>query len=327
MIVLKLEKSIFLLVIGWVIKLEKVLNKIITDYSQEKYDFKPDKLSNDDIDEIKKISREKRYDYGNAPIGINIFKFIRDKEKNIFFEGDNFNSNFDAVIYLPDKNSELAFIILNKSKPLVNQIFAAAHEYYHYLKDIEDIKREPIICSLANSNIKREQKASRFAAEFLLPEEALRNEFKRLCNIFKSDNNDTNFIAILCYVLSINYGLPLKATIYRLYEEGYLKDIKVYVNNYDFFKKSLSEIFRRYTDQGQELLSPGNKHIEEVMYDYIPKAYEKGYISYDKLLYDVNTLLLDINNFGIKSPYDESEDDSEINELELIEKLKKKLIR
>ncbi|HEY9060078.1 MAG TPA: ImmA/IrrE family metallo-endopeptidase [Pseudobacteroides sp.] len=307
--------------------MEKVLNKIITDYSQEKYDFKPDKLSNDDIDEIKKISREKRYDYGNAPIGINIFKFIRDKEKNIFFEGDNFNSNFDAVIYLPDKNSELAFIILNKSKPLVNQIFAAAHEYYHYLKDIEDIKREPIICSLANSNIKREQKASRFAAEFLLPEEALRNEFKRLCNIFKSDNNDTNFIAILCYVLSINYGLPLKATIYRLYEEGYLKDIKVYVNNYDFFKKSLSEIFRRYTDQGQELLSPGNKHIEEVMYDYIPKAYEKGYISYDKLLYDVNTLLLDINNFGIKSPYDESEDDSEINELELIEKLKKKLIR
>ena len=303
-----------------------MLKRIIENYSQEKYDFNPDKLTKDEIEEIKILSKEKRHDYGIAPISTNIFKFIRDKEKNLYFEVDNFNSNFDALIYLTDKNSEIAFIILNKTKPLVNQIFAATHEYYHYLKDIEDIKKEPIICSLSDSKVKREQKASRFAAEFLLPEEALRSEVKRISTLPKTDFNNINFVSVLCYMLSINYGLPLKAVIYRLYEEGYINNVKVYDDNYDFIKKSLSEIFRRLTAQCQELLSPGNNYIEEIMYDYIPKAYEKGYISYDKLLNDVDTLLLNIDNFGIKPPYNQ-EEDIDVDEIDplLVEKLKNKL--
>lgn len=94
------------------VNLENILNKLIEDYSKEKYDFSPNKLTKDEIEEIKILSKEKRYDYGNAPISINIFKFIRDKEKNLYFEADNFNSGFDAVIYLADKNSDTAFIIL-----------------------------------------------------------------------------------------------------------------------------------------------------------------------------------------------------------------------
>lgn len=308
--------------------LEKMLKKIIDDYSQEKYDFNPDKLTWDEIEEIKILSKEKRHDYGVAPIGLNIFKYIRDKEKNIYFEGDEFNnSNFDALIYLPDKNSEIAFIILNKAKPLVNQIFAAAHEYYHYIKDIDEIKKEPIICSLADSKIKREQRASRFAAEFLLPEEALRNEVKRVINALKSDFDDASFVSVLCYVLSISYGLPLKAVIYRLCEEKYINNVKVYEDNYDFMKQSLSEINRRLTTQCKELLSPGNNYIEEIMYDYIPKAYAKGYISYDKLLNDVATLQLDVDNFGIYPPdsqADENDDEEEID-INLMKRLKNKL--
>gem|GEM_PF-777694 len=313
--------------------MEKI-KRIIDNYSQEKYDFNPDKLTCEEIEDIKALSKEKRHEYGIAPIGRNIFKYIRDKEKNIYFEVDNFNTSFDALIYLPDKNSEIAFIILNKSKPLVNQIFAAAHEYYHYIKDIDEIKKEPIICSLADAKAKREQKASRFAAEFLLPDEALRNEVKRVNNILKSDFSNTNFVSVLCYTLSIIYGLPLKAVIYRLYEEKYISDIKFYEDSYDFMKKCLSEINRRLTIQCQELLSPGNDYIEEIMYDYIPKAYEKGYISYDKLLSDVHTLQLNIENFNISSPYDaidedndEDNDEDEDIEADLIKKLKTKLYK
>lgn len=307
--------------------MEQILNHLIDNYSQQKYDFNPGTLSKDEIEEIKKLSKEKRLDYGIAPIGINIFKFIRDNEKEIFFEADNFHSDFDAVIYLPDRSSNLAFIILNKSKPLVNQIFAAAHEYYHYIKDIDDIKKEPIVCSLSDSKDKREQKASRFAAEFLLTEDALRNEVKRFTNFTKCDLNniDTNYFSAFCYMLAINYAIPLKAIFYRLHEENYIKNIKKYVNNYEFFKKCLSEIFRRYTDQGQELLSPGNKYIEEVMYDLIPKAYEKGYISYDKLLIDLQKLSLDVNSFDIKHPLNETLEDEIKNEALKLEKLKKSL--
>jgi Zn-dependent peptidase ImmA (M78 family) len=310
-----------------VIDLDRI-KKLIDSYSQEKYDFNPDKLTYDEIESIKTLAKEKRHEYGIAPIGTNIFKYIRDKEKNIYFEAGNFNSCFDALIYLPDRNSEIAFIILNKSKPLVNQIFAAAHEYYHYIRDIDEIKKEPIICSLADSRAKREQKASRFAAEFLLPEEALRNEVRRVNSTFKSDFNDTNFVSVLCYILSINYGLPLKAVIYRLFEEGYIKDLKTYEDNYDFMKKSLSEIYRRLKTQCRELLSPGNNYIDEIMYDYISKAYQKGYMSYDKLLSDVDLLQLNIKDFNITSPYDsanENDDgDEDIDEV-LIERLKRKL--
>ena len=93
------------------------IKKLIDSYSQEKYDFNPDKLTYDEIESIKTLAKEKRHEYGIAPIGTNIFKYIRDKEKNIYFEAGNFNSCFDALIYLPDRNSEIVFIILNNQTP------------------------------------------------------------------------------------------------------------------------------------------------------------------------------------------------------------------
>ena len=114
----------------------------------------------------------------------------------------------------------------------------------------------------------------------------------------------------------------------QTFEEGYIKDLKTYEDNYDFMKKSLSEIYRRLKTQCRELLSPGNNYIDEIMYDYISKAYQKGYMSYDKLLSDVDLLQLNIKDFNITSPYDsanENDDgDEDIDEV-LIERLKRKL--
>ena len=93
-------------------------------------------------------------------------------------------------------------------------------------------------------------------------------------------------------------------------------------------KKSLSEIYRRLKTQCRELLSPGNNYIDEIMYDYIPKAYQKGYVSYDKLQSDVDLLQLNIEDFNIDSPYDnanENDDDYEEIEPGLVEKLRSRL--
>lgn len=304
------------------------LKTLIDRYSMERYDFKPDLLSKDEIDEVKTLAKEKRYDYGNAPIGTNIFKLIRDKEREVYFEKDDFNSNFDAMIYVPDRRSNLAFIILNKSKPLVNQIFATAHEYYHYLEDIEAIKNEPIICSLSESRDKREQKASRFAAEFLLPDEALRNEIKSYSQIVNCEFSKMHIddIAIFCYWVSINYAIPPKAVIYRLVEEKYLKEYRKLVNGYDFIKKSLQEVFRRRTSMGQELFSSENRYIDETMYDLVPKAYNKGYVSYDKLLKDLELLSVCIEHINIDIPKAEENETEDDDDVELLSRMENSIV-
>ena len=51
-------------------------------FSQNRYDFDPKILDKEDIKEIKGLVKEKRVDYGIAPIGTDIFSFIRQKEPN-----------------------------------------------------------------------------------------------------------------------------------------------------------------------------------------------------------------------------------------------------
>lgn len=45
--------------------------------------------------------------------------------------------------------ASLSYIILNSKKPLINQIFTAAHEYYHYIKDYQKFKEMPYICDFS----------------------------------------------------------------------------------------------------------------------------------------------------------------------------------
>ncbi len=79
-------------------------------YKQDRYDLSTKDLTREDLSDIKKLSKEKRADYARAPVGRKI--------------------------------------IVNTSQPLVLQIFAAAHEYYHYLRDYESIFEKPHVCSL-----------------------------------------------------------------------------------------------------------------------------------------------------------------------------------
>ena len=83
-----------------------------------------------------------------------------------------------ALIYSTEGNKELAFIGLNTADYFDKQIFAIAHELYHfYTKTGSHLSRS----SEEVDNLV-ETEANRFAAEFLLPENTLKNivlaEFK-----------------------------------------------------------------------------------------------------------------------------------------------------
>jgi Zn-dependent peptidase ImmA (M78 family) len=308
-----------------------VFSNLIEDYSQIRYDFNPKALSRREINEIKTLAREKRVEYGIAPIGKNIFDFITSNEKNIYFEKQAFdNKELDGMIFVPSKSRNIAFIILNSNQPLLNQIFATAHEYYHFLTDIELISKNPHICSLSHLGEKSEQKASRFAAEFLLPDDALRKEINNWLSIInKQEVEDAEIedITILCYILTTKFCLPLKAILYRLFEEGYIesKMFDLLISNYEFIKDTFIKAKNVYKREIEELLSNENPYIHEVMYEMVPKAFRNGFVSIDTLQRDAKLLNLDIERFGIDEMQEDLEDENEDDDDELMF-LKDKLI-
>lgn len=290
-------------------------------YYQVEYDFNTTSLTEEDIDGIKELAREKRVSYALAPMGEKVFDWIMEQNANVRFELVDFDSEkIDGLLYIPQSGYDKAYIVLNSKKPLINQIFAAVHEYYHYITDYATIKKEPYICNFSALENVNEKKASRFAAEFLLPEDALRNEvriFKR--RIAGPEKREMAFedYAVIGIYLTVKYQLPLKAVIYRLYEEHYIENIDKYIQNYSFIKSILQEV-KIFEKQVKHLYGCRNNHFEanSFIYRQMKLVYDSGYASREEILADARLLDLDlqlINDFFDEiTDADEDEDDTEL---------------
>lgn len=301
--------------------------KLFEQYYQREYDFNTNSLSEDEVDSIKALVKEKRVAYALAPIGEKIFGWITEQDTNIHFEAVDFESDkIDGLLYIPQSGCDKAYIVLNSQKPLINQIFAAAHEYYHYVKDYSDIKKEPFICDFSALSSINEKRASRFAAEFLLPEEALRAEIKiykkRMLGIKNFEMLFEDY-AVLSIFLTLKYQLPLKAVIYRLYEEQFIDKIDKYIENYQFIKGVLQEV-KVFEEQVQYLYTSKNPYIENnsLIYRQMKLVYDKGYASRDELTKDAEILGLD--KTLVESFFDDiSEEDMDDDDIELTKYISK----
>lgn len=289
-------------------------------YYQKEYDYNTSSLTEEEIDNIKELVREKRVSYALAPIGRKIFEWVREQDSNIHLEFVDFQSEkIDGMLYVPESGNDKAYIILNANKPLINQIFTTAHEYYHYVKDYAKIKEEPYICNFNNLMNVNEKKASRFAAEFLLPEEALRSEIKFHRKRMKSAGHaEMSFAeyAAIAILLTIKYELPLKAVIYRLYEEQYIDDIRLYIENYDFIKNFLQEL-KYFQERVEQLYSNENQFFDEkdIIYRQMKNAYLTGYATREEIVEDAKVLDLDlemVNEFFEQIEEDDIDDDLEM---------------
>ena len=173
------------------------------------------------IEEIRKLAEERRRTLGfvgDTPIANDIFTIL-DKlgiyllESPIKSEGPRpaFSA---ALIYFNEDENELAFLGLNTADFFDKQIFAIAHELYHYF-------------TKAGSHLSRlfeeestlvEAEANRFAAEFLLPESVLESiiitEFKSETLSSLEHRVLTRFIARL----HCTWWLPYRSIVRRLKE-------------------------------------------------------------------------------------------------------------
>ena len=299
-------------------------DELFEQYYQKKYDFNTSSLTDNEVAEIKKLAREKRVDYALAPLGTGIFDWICDQNNELRIELVAFDSdNIDGMLYIPTTGQERAYIILNSNKPLANQIFAAAHEFYHYVKDYQIIKDKPYICDFSILKDINEKKACRFAAELLLPEEALLHEIQDYCRGMEISSVSAmdfyQFSAIIIF-LTVKYQMPLKAVIYRLSEEHYIDNIERYIEDYDFIKGVLWQI-KILGKRVEELYGNENKYLTQCssIYQDMTKAYNDGNASKEEILEDAETLGLDmtlVNDIVSDDTFeDDTDDDAELLEL------------
>ncbi len=273
-------------------------------------------ITEDDLSKLRQVVQEKRVQYGNAPIGSNIFKFIRAQDKNIHFILEDFSDDVDALLVIPYPDTPFAVIVLNKQRPLANQIFAAAHEYYHYLFDLPQVKKTPNYCTLAKHSNKREKLASRFAAEFLLPFQALKTEVKGYEDTFKISISKASpgEVGLLAFILSLQYGLPFKASLLRLVEEGFAEPALVKNEGlYNNLRKIQHMLLDRITEQYRHILTPGNTYVEDLLPSYLNVAFQKGLAGYEEIARDAkvaglsNDILPPEVNY-----YDDDDDDDDL---------------
>lgn len=294
--------------------------EVFEKYYQAAYDFNTLSLTGEEVDEIKALVKEKRVDYALAPMGGQIFSWMKERNPNIYFEQVDFKSDkIDGMLYIPVSGLERAYIILNSNRSLGNQIFTAAHEYYHYVKDYTQLKQKPYICDFRQLKNVNEKKASRFAAELLLPEEALKYEMKNLRKQLKiSGQGNLSFAeyAAIAACLTLKYEMPLKAVIYRLYEEGYIDDIKFYIENYEFLKNFFYEV-KLTRGKFEKLYAKENPYLVEdnVIYRQMKNVYASGFASREEILRDAKELGLDetaISEFFDTIEEDDTDDDAEM---------------
>ena len=297
-------------------------NELFEQYYQNEYDFDTTSLTIDEIVEIKKLAREKRVDYAFAPIGVGIFNLIQKQSSDIRFELVSFDSEkIDGMLYIPTTGNERAYIILNGNKPLVNQVFTAAHEFFHYIKDYQAFKEQPYICDFSMLKDVNEKKACRFAAEILFPEEILNREIKDHCRRLKETDLkalDFNGVASFIILMTIKYQMPLKAVIYRLEEEHYIDNVEKYIENYGFIKKVLQEI-QIFKQQVSDLYSTTNNYIVpySTAYQDMESAFVMGNASREDILKDAETLSLDMDVINDLVGQEEVSDDDDDDDDEL----------
>ena len=77
-------------------------------YYQAEYDFNTCSLTEAEVNEIKRLSREKRVNYANSPIGGKIFNVIAAQEPNIAFESVVLKSDIDGMLYIPQTDKQKA---------------------------------------------------------------------------------------------------------------------------------------------------------------------------------------------------------------------------
>ena len=283
-------------------------------------------LNEKQIYEIKALASETRRVFGvypNVPIG-NDIKLLLEKKDILLceypFPDANGTHTYGNITWFKTEKDTITFIGLNTSSFYDEQIFAIAHEIYHYTTQTGkaytlDIEYEDKII---------EKQADRFAAELLLPEEALKAAAIEI--IGSPELREVAELKLLRFIARIqcDWWLPYQAIIKRLLEEEFINEEQYALlyevdcrNEYGIYRRLLKNVDAEISEllnKRTKTIGVSNRVVETVISNY-----EDGFISDDEFVHILNMFGKTTDDFGFDMnagidddlrDFLESEDDS-----------------
>lgn len=272
------------------------------------------------IEDIRKLAEDERRSLGfigETPVGNDIFTILENLGIRLLeypIKSDSEKPAFSAALmYSAEGDKELVFIGLNTADFFDKQVFAIAHELYHF-------------CTKTGSHLSRlseeennltEVLANRFAAEFLLPKRTLGSivlsEFKTSSLHRIQTKTLMRFIARL----QCTWWLPYRSLVKRLKETDYISDNQykqLYSINerdmngeYGCIGKAINEEIFMKLNTATNNIGTSPKDIEIII-----RNYEDNIIDEDKLIDTLDLFSKKPNDFG----YDFQAAQEDIDEFE-----------
>ena len=183
-------------------------------------------LTDAEVEELRELAETQRRFLGYAgdtPVGPSISTIL--ERLNIRLLGFPIKScgdkpAFSAVLlYSDDDDDQLVFIGLNTADYFDKQIFAIAHELYHFYN-----KTDSHLSRAGQDGDRIERMADRFAAEFLLPEQALKRAVLREFDLLSFTDMPTRSLLRFIARLQCTWWLPYRSVVKRLKEINAISD-------------------------------------------------------------------------------------------------------
>ena len=171
-------------------------------------------------------------------------------------------------------------VYLNSSFSLGHERYTGAHELYHIMYNKDILKKEKVFID-ENKYEEEEIKADVFAAEFLMPEDYVKEIFLRTVNVDK-DNIEPRHVIRMHNYFKVSYKAMLKRLVQlnlcsqkRYFQ---LLEISTIERKDELQSITMEEGFNI------DLIIPSNEHyIPKEYLIYVKANYENGNISYEEM--------------------------------------------
>lgn len=248
-------------------------------------------LSKIDVNEVKEFAREKlgRCRKGNDIIGTQIFSILSLHARVIYYPlGKDAPWGFTRISGSQnDASLDKPFVAINSSIPIDCQVFAAAHELYHIWYEQNPDVLPADLLNGQNQEIS-EKKANRFAAEFLVDDQLLKQEI----DIYKIKKYSIKSILQLASLFSVPYRTMVK----RLFEISMISNTEA-----DSFLSETEDVIEQYKKRYSiPTINADERVAIDNLVELAMNAYEKGLISFEKLEYLLEMSKLTPKDLGIE---------------------------
>ncbi len=244
---------------------------------------------------VKELAEDVRYKYSKKGLS-DIFEILSETAFLI-----RMPLNTDEVSGFSTYFEQHFVVFLNSSFTLGHERFSGAHELYHISYNADVLRNEKLL--LSNDRTEEDRKADIFAAEFLMPEDYVKEVFLKIVNVEPAKILQRHVVR-----MNNNFKVSYKAMLKRLIQLG-LCLIDKYEELLEICSienaEKLRELSRR-EGYNNNLITPSKQiYIPQEYIEFVKSNYENNNISFNNTKNCLQFLGLNIEQFGYDYPEQE----------------------